>query len=288
MRTSSTGACRRRRPPGSGSGWRRAFVEADGGRLELRRAAPPVFAIFLAVRQAPLVGAEAPRTRAAPAESVAVPSAESAAVPPARLGAGPVGCGCPAVSDAFRERRRRRRLCSVPRRSSVSAGAQADLFAASCLGDRYGLGDQFGVGREFFREHPLAVGPEPERHADDGADDVRRDEVRDTDGERRVVRGVEPEHVLRQGKRHQVQGQRDSVDHEEEHRLVVLLAAAAPAEGPFAVQHVAQDGGDQDGDRLGGDHLVRQHGVRQQAEQARRRRRRWCRRRPGTWPARGI
>jgi signal transduction histidine kinase len=62
---------------GIGLGLARAFVEADGGRLELRRAAPPVFAIFLAVRQAPLVEAEAP-------------TAESAAVPPA-------GSGAPAV-----------------------------------------------------------------------------------------------------------------------------------------------------------------------------------------------
>jgi signal transduction histidine kinase len=34
---------------GIGLGLARAFVEADGGRLELRRAAPPIFAIFLAV-----------------------------------------------------------------------------------------------------------------------------------------------------------------------------------------------------------------------------------------------
>jgi len=36
---------------GIGLGLARAFVEADGGRLELRRAAPPIFAIFLAVGQ---------------------------------------------------------------------------------------------------------------------------------------------------------------------------------------------------------------------------------------------
>jgi len=34
---------------GIGLGLARAFVEADGGRLELRRAAPPIFAIFLTV-----------------------------------------------------------------------------------------------------------------------------------------------------------------------------------------------------------------------------------------------
>ena len=34
---------------GIGLGLARAFVEADGGRLELRRASPPVFAVFLAV-----------------------------------------------------------------------------------------------------------------------------------------------------------------------------------------------------------------------------------------------
>ena len=38
---------------GIGLGLARAFIEADGGRLELRRAAPPIFAIFLAVGQAP-------------------------------------------------------------------------------------------------------------------------------------------------------------------------------------------------------------------------------------------
>lgn len=36
---------------GIGLGLARAFIEADGGRLELRRAAPPIFAIFLAVGQ---------------------------------------------------------------------------------------------------------------------------------------------------------------------------------------------------------------------------------------------
>jgi signal transduction histidine kinase len=38
---------------GIGLGLARAFVEADGGRLELRRASPPVFAIFLPVGRAP-------------------------------------------------------------------------------------------------------------------------------------------------------------------------------------------------------------------------------------------
>ncbi|HEY5882483.1 MAG TPA: hypothetical protein VIU11_26470, partial [Nakamurella sp.] len=37
---------------GIGLGLARAFVEADGGRLELRRAVPPTFAIFLTVSTA--------------------------------------------------------------------------------------------------------------------------------------------------------------------------------------------------------------------------------------------
>ena len=40
---------------GIGLGLARAFIEADGGRLELRRASPPIFAIFLAVGQPPAV-----------------------------------------------------------------------------------------------------------------------------------------------------------------------------------------------------------------------------------------
>ena len=40
---------------GIGLGLARAFIEADGGRLELRRAVPPIFAIFLAVGQPPAV-----------------------------------------------------------------------------------------------------------------------------------------------------------------------------------------------------------------------------------------
>src|SRR6476619_7958907 len=44
---------------GIGLGLARAFIEADGGRLELRRAVPPIFAIFLAVGQTPaIVGLE--------------------------------------------------------------------------------------------------------------------------------------------------------------------------------------------------------------------------------------
>jgi len=38
---------------GIGLGLARAFVEADGGRLELRRAVPPTFAIFLTVSTPP-------------------------------------------------------------------------------------------------------------------------------------------------------------------------------------------------------------------------------------------
>jgi len=40
---------------GIGLGLARAFIEADGGRLELRRAVPPIFAIFLAVGQTPAI-----------------------------------------------------------------------------------------------------------------------------------------------------------------------------------------------------------------------------------------
>ncbi|HEY4992845.1 MAG TPA: ATP-binding protein [Nakamurella sp.] len=49
---------------GIGLGLARAFIEADGGRLELRRAAPPIFAIFLAVGQPQAVsGPELPAVR---------------------------------------------------------------------------------------------------------------------------------------------------------------------------------------------------------------------------------
>ncbi len=56
---------------GIGLGLARAFIEADGGRLELRRAGPPIFAIFLAVGQG------APPEPAGAAEQ-----------PPATLGSG--------------------------------------------------------------------------------------------------------------------------------------------------------------------------------------------------------
>ena len=49
---------------GIGLGLARAFIEADGGRLELRRAAPPIFAIFLAVGQVPTVAASEPAPEA--------------------------------------------------------------------------------------------------------------------------------------------------------------------------------------------------------------------------------
>jgi len=51
----------------------RAFIEADGGRLELRRASPPIFAIFLAVGRAP-----GSTEAAAPIAEVAPVSAGSA------------------------------------------------------------------------------------------------------------------------------------------------------------------------------------------------------------------
>ncbi|MEP6561357.1 MAG: ATP-binding protein [Nakamurella sp.] len=50
---------------GIGLGLARAFVEADGGRLELRRASPPIFAIFLAVGRAPAIADTAPAAEAA-------------------------------------------------------------------------------------------------------------------------------------------------------------------------------------------------------------------------------
>lgn len=55
---------------GIGLGLARAFVEADGGRLELRRAAPPVFAIFLRRAGEPVaVTQDADQTSAGPSGS---------------------------------------------------------------------------------------------------------------------------------------------------------------------------------------------------------------------------
>jgi len=78
---------------GIGLGLARAFVEADGGRLELRRAAPPVFAIFLAVgrdgqtqdAQAGRADGDAGQRTGRPADS----AAESAPASAARPGFGP-------------------------------------------------------------------------------------------------------------------------------------------------------------------------------------------------------
>jgi len=59
---------------GIGLGLARAFVEADGGRLELRRASPPVFAIFLAVGR----DAQTPANGAAPGVDDAGPAVDDA------------------------------------------------------------------------------------------------------------------------------------------------------------------------------------------------------------------
>ncbi len=63
---------------GIGLGLARAFIEADGGRLELRRASPPIFAIFLAVGQA-----VPPEVGPAPAGAAGVVSGNAAPVRPA-------------------------------------------------------------------------------------------------------------------------------------------------------------------------------------------------------------
>jgi signal transduction histidine kinase len=63
---------------GIGLGLARAFVEADGGRLELRRAAPPIFAIFLTVGSGPTVGGgQTGSTEKAPAGEPADATGES-------------------------------------------------------------------------------------------------------------------------------------------------------------------------------------------------------------------
>ncbi len=69
---------------GIGLGLARAFVEADGGRLELRRASPPVFAVFLAVDRE----SETPGDGAAPAGGL-----PDAAAKPAPDAAGKVARG---------------------------------------------------------------------------------------------------------------------------------------------------------------------------------------------------
>jgi signal transduction histidine kinase len=56
---------------GIGLGLARAFVEADGGRLELRRAVPPTFAIFLTVSTPPV---DAESGSAVDAEEVPAPT----------------------------------------------------------------------------------------------------------------------------------------------------------------------------------------------------------------------
>jgi len=61
---------------GIGLGLARAFVEADGGRLELRRAAPPTFAIFLAVGQPP-AATDAASTDAASTDAASTDAAST-------------------------------------------------------------------------------------------------------------------------------------------------------------------------------------------------------------------
>ena len=89
---------------GIGLGLARAFIEADGGRLELRRAAPPIFAIFLAVGQTPAVvgteqSAAGPALIRTPAPGPATASdADRRRVParPARRATGPPTAASPA------------------------------------------------------------------------------------------------------------------------------------------------------------------------------------------------
>jgi signal transduction histidine kinase len=74
---------------GIGLGLARAFIEADGGRLELRRAVPPIFAIFLAVGQTPaVVGPEPP----VPGDR-ATPDGPASTTGPTPAGTTPSGTG---------------------------------------------------------------------------------------------------------------------------------------------------------------------------------------------------
>jgi signal transduction histidine kinase len=74
---------------GIGLGLARAFIEADGGRLELRRAVPPIFAIFLAVGQTPaVVGSEQSATI-----GLSLPVERPGPGPDDEVGATPTGIG---------------------------------------------------------------------------------------------------------------------------------------------------------------------------------------------------
>ena len=76
---------------GIGLGLARAFIEADGGRLELRRAVPPIFAIFLAVGQPPAVRGSADASAASRAAGRGDDATGSVMGPTAATGASPVG-----------------------------------------------------------------------------------------------------------------------------------------------------------------------------------------------------
>ena len=157
--TSSTGGCRPRRPPVSGWAWR-------------GRSSRPTAADWSC-------GGRRRRS-------------SRSSWPSVRRRGGVIGryrLGEPVGATLLRRHRLVSRPADVPRPSGWCRRAcfSAAVFGFGLLvhlgqGDR--LGHQLRVRGQFLGEHPLAVGPEAERHAQDGADDVGRDEVRDGDGER--------------------------------------------------------------------------------------------------------